>query len=146
MNRSLLTLSIVLASLLVFPALSQLAVAETQTDITPIGSNMGIEKSLINFSVPENNSLPWAFVEGMVDNAVPDYPVVIQIYDVDDTVSGNPVGGVHFAQTDVNEDGTYEYRFRVTDMNDGSKINVFEGDYVVKIFKVVYLDDNLTVV
>ena len=48
----------------------------------------------------------------------------------------------HFAQTEVEEDGSYEYKFRVRNVNDGQVINIFEGDYFVKIFKVVYLESN----
>lgn len=142
MTKYVLALTFVLASIVMIPTLSGLAVAQTQTSLTPIGTNMAIEESTITFSVPENNSLPWAYVEGMVNNAVPDYPVIIQIYD--DMIAGNSQG-VHFAQTDVQEDGTYEYRFRVTNMNDDSQINIFEGDYTVKIFKVVYLDNTSVV-
>jgi hypothetical protein len=102
---------------------------------------MGIEKTTLNMFVSPTNKLPWGFVEGKINNAVLDYPVIIQIYDNDDSVSGNAVGAVHFAQTSVNEDGTYEYKFRVLD-SDGKTIkHIFSGSYTVKIFKVVYLNN-----
>ena len=150
-NLELFTVTLVLASFIIVPTLSGLVTAETQQSdvVIPLGTNMAIEKSVIDLHVPENNSLPWAYVEGTIDNAVPDHPVIIQIYadDIDSSsVSGNSKGAVHFAQINVNEDGTYEYKFRVTDINKGSRINIFEGDYTVKIFKVVYVDDNLNAI
>ena len=116
----------------------------SDSKITPLDGNIGVEKTVLTFSVPDNNDLPWAFVEGKISNPVLDYPVIIQIYDNDDQVVGNNVGAVHFAQTDVNEDGTYEYKFRIRDFNGESFTNLFEGDYTVKIFKVVYLFPNLS--
>jgi len=65
---------------------------------------------------------------------VQDHPVIIQIYK-----EGKPV---HFAQVPVNDDGTYQYRFRVLDVTDNKTIRIFEGDYTVKIFKVVSLDSS----
>ncbi len=80
-----------------------------------------------------DNTLPWGFVEGKIINHVSDYPVIIQIYD-------DKGEAIHFAQTNVEEDGSYEYRFRVLSMDNGEMIKIFEGDYTVNIFKVVYLN------
>jgi len=114
----------------------------SETTIIPLDTITAIEKTTIQMNVPEDNTLPWAFVEGKVANHVPNYPVIIQIYDNDDQqVSGNNVGAVHFAQTQLNGDGEYEYKFRVTDSRDNTLVNIFEGDYTVKIFKVVYLQN-----
>ena len=49
---------------------------------------------------------------------------------------------VHFAQVPVNDDGTYQYRFRTLDVTEGKTTKIFEGDYTVKIFKVVNLDSD----
>jgi len=65
------------------------------------------------------------------NNAAVEYPVIIQIYKGKDAY--------HFAQTDVKADGSYEYRFRVLDSNSDRTIKIFEGDYTVKIFKVINL-------
>ena len=116
----------------------------TDTEVIPISGNLAIERTTLTFSVDENNHLPWAFVEGKIQNSVPDYPVIIQIYDNNEDVIGNNVGAVHFAQTNVNDDGTYEYKFRVKDFDGKNMINIFEGDYTVKIFKVVYLYSDLS--
>lgn len=116
----------------------------SNTEVISVDGNIGIEKTTLTFSVPNDNNLPWAFVEGKIANPVLDYPVIIQIYDNDDQITGNDVGAVHFAQADVSEDGTYEYKFRVKDITGEKIVNIFEGDYTVKIFKVVYLYSNLS--
>jgi hypothetical protein len=101
------------------------------TKLTPIDSTKGIEKTITSFTVTKNNKLPWGFVEGKVTNPVEGNPVIIQIFK-----NGEPV---HFAQTDVKKDGSFQYKFRVRDVTDGKVTKIFDGDYVVKIFKVVYL-------
>jgi hypothetical protein len=107
---------------------------------------MGIEKTTLQMSISKDNKLPWGFVEGKISNHVDDYPVIIQIFDNNEIITGNSVGAVHFAQTPVNEDGSYEYKFRVLDSNQGQITKIFDGSYTVKIFKVVYLYPNLDVV
>ncbi len=109
------------------------AVTSPNTEIIPLNSEIGIEKTILSLSASQDNTLPWGFVEGKIANHVSNYPVIIQIYDDDGHAT-------LFAQTDVEEDGSYEYRFRVRNVDDGQVINIFEGDYYVKIFKVVYLD------
>jgi len=104
---------------------------EPQTEITPLTGMIGLEKTTVFFHAPSDNKLPWGFVEGNVANHVAGYPVIIQIFKNGEAV--------HFAQTNVAEDGDYEYRFRVLNSDDGHITKLFEGDYTVKIFKVVYL-------
>lgn len=118
----------------------------SNTEANSIDANIEIEKTVITFSVPEDNISPWGFVEGKIANPVPDYPVIIQFYDNDDQINGNNLGAVHFAQIPVNEDGTYEYKFRVRNVDGDEITNIFEGDYTVKIFKVVYLYPNLSLI
>ena len=103
---------------------------QPQTQYIPINESIGIEKTSILFHAPEDNSLPWGFVEGKIANPVAGYPVIIQIYKNDEAF--------HFAQTDVNENGNYEYKFRVLNVEDGKINKLFDGDYTVIIFKVVY--------
>ena len=107
---------------------------QPHTKYFPIDGIIGIEKTTLMFHAPEDNSLPWGFVEGKIENPVAGYPVIIQIYKEGEAV--------HFAQTDVNDDGTYEYKFRVLSVEDDKTIKIFSGDYNVSIFKVVYLDQN----
>lgn len=114
-----------------------------QTEIIPINDSIGIEKSTIQMNIPKDNQIPWGFVEGKIQHHVSDYPVIIQIFDNDESSSGNNHGAVHFAQTPVNDDGSYEYKFRVLNSNQGQTETIFDGSYTVKIFKVVYLDSNL---
>ena len=104
---------------------------QSQTETIPINDIMGLEKSTVLFHSPENNSLPWGFVEGKIANHVEGYPVIIQIF--------KDTGAVHFAQADVTADGKYEYRFRVLNSENGTTSKIFDGDYTVNIFKVVYL-------
>ena len=108
------------------------ASAESNTELIPLGGDMAIEKTTLSMYASPDNTLPWGFVEGKIANHVSSYPVIIQIYDDNGDAT-------HFAQTDVEEDGSYEYQFRVRNVDNGEVINVFEGDYTVKIFKVVYL-------
>jgi hypothetical protein len=105
---------------------------ESQIEITPLTGMIALEKSTIFFHSPEENSLPWAFVEGNIANHVEGYPVIIQIFKNNDAV--------HFAQTNVEEDGDYEYKFRVLNSDNDNATKIFDGDYLVKIFKVVYLN------
>ncbi len=109
--------------------------AATNTEIIPLNGEIAIEKTILSLHASPDNTLPWGFVEGKIANHVSSYPVIIQIYNDDGDAT-------HFAQTDVEEDGSYEYRFRVRNVDNGEVINIFEGDYVVKIFKVVYLSSS----
>ena len=93
-----------------------------------------LEQTTIQMSIPSDNHTPWGFVEGKITSPVKDYPVIIQIYKED-----NPV---HFAQVPVNDDETYQYKFRVLDVTDNKTTKIFDGDYTVKIFKVVSLDSS----
>jgi len=107
---------------------------ESQTETISLDGIIGLEKTLVFMHASKDNTLPWGFVEGKISNHVEGYPVIIQIYN-------DEGGAVHFAQTNVNENGTYEYKFRVKSFDGTQSINIFEGDYLVSIFKVVYLDD-----
>jgi Pyruvate/2-oxoacid:ferredoxin oxidoreductase gamma subunit len=105
---------------------------EPQTETIPLDGVMALEKSTIFFHISEENSLPWGFVEGNIANHVEGYPVVIQIFKNDEAV--------HFAQTNVEQNGDYEYKFRVLYSDNGFINKIYEGNYSVKIFKVVYMN------
>jgi hypothetical protein len=102
-----------------------------QVSVTPINEEISLEKTITTMSIPQENKLPWGTVRGEVSDYVERYPVIIQFYK-----GGDPV---HFAQVDVKGDGSYEYKFRVRnlDSNTGEFVNIFQGDYTVKIFKVI---------
>ena len=115
-------------------AIPQNISAETNQNsvtITPLNEEISLKKTVTTMSIPENNQLPWGSVIGSPSEYVERYPVIIQFYKGDDAV--------HFAQVDVKGDGSYEYKFRVqnTDSDTGKIVNVFEGDYTVKIFRVI---------
>ena len=90
-----------------------------------------LQKSIVYMHIPTDSKLPFGCVWGQVTDAVPGYPVVIQIYQ-----NGKPV---YFAQTDVKNDGSYEQYFRIKSVDGDKVINVFQGDYTVDIFKTVYV-------
>ena len=108
---------------------------KSPTEIIPLNGIMGIEKSTILFHAPETNELPWGFVEGNVINPVEGYPIIIQIFQNNDAI--------HFAQTTIGKNGDYEYKFRVLNSDNGIITKIFEGDYSVTIFKVVYLNQDM---
>ena len=99
--------------------------------VTPINEEVSLEKTITTMSVPQDNKLPWGTVRGEASDIAERYPVIIQMYKGDDPV--------HFAQVDVKGDGSYEYKFRVggVDSNTGEFVNIFQGDYTVKIYKVI---------
>lgn len=99
--------------------------------ITPINEELSLKKTITTMTVPEDNKLPWGAVKGGPSEYVERYPVIIQFYKGEDPV--------HFAQVDVKGDGSFDYKFRVrnVDLNTGEAINIFEGDYTVKIFRVI---------
>ncbi|MDH3312084.1 MAG: hypothetical protein OEM28_02930 [Nitrosopumilus sp.] len=106
--------------------------AETnEITVTPINEEISLEKTVTTMNVPKDNKLPWGFVKGAPSEFVERYPVIIQFYSGEDPV--------HFAQVDVKGDGSFEYKFRVRnlDSNTGEFVNIFEGDYTVKIFRVI---------
>jgi hypothetical protein len=91
--------------------------------------NVSLEKSVVAMHIPGDSKLPFGSVWGTVQNAAPGYPVVIQIYKGDKPV--------YVAQTPVKSDGSYEQYFRVSTIDNGKMIHIFEGDYTVNIFKAV---------
>ena len=128
------------ALLITFPNPTS-SVSEEFTSIPTLISDdrsVVLQQKIISMHIPEDNTLPWGFVEGKVINPAEGYPVIIQIYK-----NGDPV---HFAQTDVKKDGSYEYKFRVRDIDGDQVINIFQGDYTVKIFKTVYVTPTAKIV
>ena len=109
--------------------------ASETTDTIPLdGGEFVLEKTTTTMSVPKDNTLPWATVSGTVDDPAQGYPVIMQFFE-----ESNLDEPVHVAQVDVKGNDTYEYKFRIrnVDLDTGVATNIFEGDYMVKIFKVV---------
>ena len=121
------------AGLFVLVAMIGMSPSFAESNTTVISSNDGVQltKTVIPMHISSDNTLPWGFIEGTVDNHVEGYPVVLQIYQNGEAV--------HFAQTDVNNDGIYEYQFRVRNVDGDNVLNIYEGDYEVKIFKSVQI-------
>jgi len=119
----------IFAGLFVLVAMIGISPSFADSNTTVLSTNDGIQltKTVVSMSISPGNTMPWGFVEGTVENHAEGYPVIVQIYQ-----DGTPV---HFAQTNVNEDGTYEYKFRVRNIDGENVVNVYDGDYEVKIFK-----------
>lgn len=140
MIKSFELMRMLVAGMLGLFAISMLAIiptsyAHTQTTTIPINEELSLEKTITTMTVPEDNELPWGSVHGTIDNPAERYPVIIQFFKGEDLV--------HVAQSDVKGDDSYEYKFRVRNIVDGEAIDIFEGDYTVKIFKVVKNEINI---
>ena len=123
----------ILGGLFVLVAIIGMSPSFADSNTTVLSTNNGIQltETVVTMSVSPDNTLPWAFVEGLVENHAEGHPVIVQIYQ-----NGEPV---HFAQTDVSDDGTYEYKFRAKNIDGDKVVNVYKGDYEVKIFKSVQI-------
>jgi len=123
----------IFAGLFVLVTMIGMSPSFADSNTTVLSTNDGIQltKTVVSMSISPDNTLPWGFVEGTVENHAKGFPVIVQIYQ-----DGEPV---HFAQTDVNKDGTYEYKFRARNIDGDNVVNVYEGDYEVKIFKSVQI-------
>lgn len=115
-------------------ATNEMSAPETITSVTPLDDGTSLEKTVTTLSIPKDNTLPWAFVDGTIENHAEGHPVIIQFFNEE---SGDDP--MHVAQVEVEEDGSYEYMFRVRGVNleTGVATDIFEGDYAVKIFKVI---------
>ncbi len=111
--------------------------ADQTSEIIATNDDFQLVEIQVALNVPSDNVLPWGAVYGTIKDHVAGYPVIIQIYK-----NGDPV---HFAQTDVNDDGSYEYKFRIKSVDNDRIINVFEGDYDVKIFQTVKLKSEFSI-
>ena len=129
--------SVIIFSIL-FAFMSTIMITPTFADqtsrILSTDGDISLVQTTISMNIPSDNILPWGFVEGVFENHASGFPVIIQIYQNDEAI--------HFAQINVEDDGSYEYKFRVRNIDGDKVINVFEGDYEVRIFKTVNLNSN----
>ena len=127
---------IIFSVLFVFMAMIMITptFADQTSRILSTDGDISLVQTTISMNIPSDNILPWGFVEGVFENHASGFPVIIQIYQNDEAI--------HFAQTNVEDDGSYEYKFRVRNIDGDKAINVFEGDYDVRIFKTVNLNSN----
>jgi len=123
----------IFSGLFVLVAIIGMSPSFADSNTTVLSTNDGIQltETIVTMSISSDNTLPWGFIEGNVENYAEGYPVIVQIYQ-----NNEPV---HFAQTNVTEDGTYEYKFRARNIDGDNIVNVYEGDYEVKIFKSIQI-------
>ena len=124
-----MTSIIALLAIMIIP--NTAAAITNEITVTPINEKVSLETTITTLTVPENNTLPWGTVYGSASDVAERYPVIIQFYKGDEAV--------HVAQIDTKGDGSYEYKFRVRnlDTQTGQFTDIFQGEYTVKIFKVI---------
>jgi len=83
--------------------------SQNSITVTPINEEISLQKTVTTMSIPQDNKLPWGAVKGAASDYVERYPVIIQFYKGEDPV--------HFTQVDVKGDGSYEYKFRVRNLD-----------------------------
>ena len=133
MNKSisLLAITSIIALLAIMIIPNTASAITNEITVTPINEKVSLETTITTLTVPENNTLPWGTVYGSASDVAERYPVIIQFYKGDEAV--------HVAQIDTKGDGSYEYKFRVRnlDTQTGQFTDIFQGEYTVKIFKVI---------
>ena len=133
MNKkiSLLAMTSIIALLSIMVIPNTASAITNEITVTPINEKVSLETTITTLTVPENNTLPWGTVYGSASDVSERYPVIIQFYKGDEAV--------HIAQIDTKGDGSYEYKFRVrnVDTQTGQFTDIFQGEYTVKIFKVI---------
>jgi len=132
-TKSLKTLALfgMLLSMSIFLTDMSAFAKTSQTTEIKLDDETSLQKTVAIMSIPENNAMPWGAVKGKVHDPVQGYPVIIQFFK---SLEEDPI---HVAQVKLKGDDSFEYRFRVLSVDDGKTTNFFEGDYYVKIFKVV---------
>ena len=130
-NISLLAMTSIIALLAIMIIPNTASAITNEITVTPINEKVSLETTITTLTVPENNTLPWGTVYGSASDVSERYPVIIQFYKGDEAV--------HIAQIDTKGDGSYEYKFRVrnVDTQTGQFTDIFQGEYTVKIFKVI---------
>ena len=138
MNLLVIASIITVLGIMIIPSTAVAETNQNSINVKPINEKVSLETTTTILSVPENNTLPWGTVKGSASDYAERYPVIIQFYKGDEAI--------HVAQVDVKGDGSYEYKFRVRnlDHSTGEVTDIFHGDYTVKIFKVIP-NTNLTV-
>ena len=130
-NLLLVASVITVLSIMIVPNAAIAEPNQNVINVTPINEKVSLETTITTLTVPENNTFPWGTVYGSPSDVAERYPVIIQFYKENEPV--------HIAQVDAKGDGSYEYKFRVTDVdhNTGEFTEIFSGKYIVKIFKVI---------
>jgi len=103
----------------------------SQTTVTRLDDEISLEKTTISMNIPENNIFPWGKIKGKVNDPSQGYPVIIQIFK---SLEDDPI---HVAQVSLKGDDSFEYKFRLLSIDEDKVTHFFEGDYFIKIFKVI---------
>mgnify|MGYP006133645689 CR=1 FL=1 len=122
---------VTILGIMVIPNTAVAEINQNNISVTPLNEKLSLETTTTTLSVPENNTLPWGTVYGVASDVAERFPVIIQFYKEGEAV--------HIAQIDVKGDGSFEYKFRVRnlDHSTGEFTDIFQGKYTVKIFKVI---------
>ena len=134
MKSIIIGASVIAALFVLFPS-NVSALIQTPEEITtiiPINEKISLEKTVTTMDIPKDVSLSWGAVKGEASDYAERYPVIIQFFKGDEPV--------HIAQVKVKGDGSYEYKFRIrnVDQTTNKIIDIFEGKYTVKIFRVIH--------
>ena len=131
MNLLIMASIVTVLGIMIIPNTAVAEINQNNISVAPINEKISLETTTVILSVPENNTLPWGTVYGIPSDVAERFPVIIQFYKGDEAV--------HMAQVDTKGDGSYEYKFRVRnlDHNTGEFTDIFHGEYTVKIFKVI---------
>lgn len=102
-----------------------------QTSVKELDDNFDVKTTIIKFTVPLDNKLPWGTVQGVIENPAPGHPVIIQFFKSLDEIP------VHVAQVDVKKDNSFLYQIRLLTVDDDKITHILQGDYFIKVTKVV---------
>jgi len=126
-----------LLSISIFSDMTVFAESSENT-IVKLDQEKSLQKTITTMTVPQDNTLPWGAVKGKVNDPAQGYPVIIQFF------KPGEEGPIHVAQVNLKGDNSFEYKFRVLSIEEDKITHFFEGDYEVKIFKVINTpDENL---
>ena len=131
-QNTIIFASVILTFVMLFYTPNASADSSEVVTTSPINDELSLQKTIAIMHIPEDKSLAWGAVKGEASDYVERYPIIIQFFKGDEPV--------HVAQVKVKGDGSYEYKFKIrnTDQNTGEIVDIFEGEYTVKIFKVIH--------
>ena len=100
--------------------------------VTTINEKISLQKTVTVMDVPKDTTLLWGTLRGDPSDYAERYPVIIQFFKGDEPT--------HIAQVKVKGDGSYEYKFKIrnVDQTTDQIVDIFEGQYTVKIFRVIH--------
>ena len=81
----------IFAGLFVLVTMIGMSPSFADSNTTVLSTNDGIQltKTVISMHISPDNTLPWGFIEGTVENHAEGHPVILQIYQNGDASRGN---------------------------------------------------------